>query len=121
MSHYMRSVVTDSQGKFQLDNLPFNNYHLSASAAGFHAYARDVEVRSPVPLVLKINLSIGTAAESVTVTAGALEEPLRQIAENSGVEGAVVVAKVRDGQHGSSRVVHPRFETWRTSPDLRGF
>ena len=67
----MRSVVTDSQGKFQLDNLPFNNYHLSASAAGFHAYARDVEVRSPVPLVLKINLSIGTAAESVTVTAGA--------------------------------------------------
>ena len=30
----------------------------------------------------------------------ALEEPLRQIAQNSGVEGAIVVNKVRDGTHG---------------------
>ena len=30
----------------------------------------------------------------------ALEEPLRQIAQNSGVEGAIVVSKVREGKAG---------------------
>jgi chaperonin GroEL len=36
----------------------------------------------------------------VNIIRRALEEPLRQIAQNSGVEGAVVVAKVRDGKDG---------------------
>jgi chaperonin GroEL len=34
----------------------------------------------------------------VNIIRRALEEPLRQIAENSGMEGAVVVAKVREGK-----------------------
>jgi chaperonin GroEL len=36
----------------------------------------------------------------VNIIRRALEEPLRQIAHNSGAEGAVVVGKVRDGQAG---------------------
>jgi chaperonin GroEL len=36
----------------------------------------------------------------VNIIRRALEEPLRQIAENCGVEGAVVVNKVRDGKDG---------------------
>jgi chaperonin GroEL len=36
----------------------------------------------------------------VTIIGRALEEPLRQIAQNSGAEGAVVVNKVREGKDG---------------------
>jgi len=36
----------------------------------------------------------------VNIVRRALEEPLRQIAQNSGVEGAVVVNKVREGKDG---------------------
>jgi chaperonin GroEL len=36
----------------------------------------------------------------VNIIRRALEEPLRQIAQNSGAEGAVVVAKVREGNAG---------------------
>ncbi len=35
VSHYSHTVKTDSQGKFQFVNVPFNNYHLSVSASGF--------------------------------------------------------------------------------------
>ncbi|HEX7839345.1 MAG TPA: chaperonin GroEL, partial [Kofleriaceae bacterium] len=36
----------------------------------------------------------------VNIIRRALEEPLRQIAQNSGAEGSIVVAKVRDGEAG---------------------
>jgi chaperonin GroEL len=44
----------------------------------------------------------GDEAVGVTIVRRALEEPLRQIANNAGHEGAVVVGKVRglDGEHG---------------------
>src|SRR6266567_3203575 len=36
----------------------------------------------------------------VTIVRRALEEPMRQIAQNAGVDGSIVVSKVRDGQGG---------------------
>ena len=47
VSHYNQSAKTDSQGNFEFDNVPFNNYHLSASAKGFQDGGQDVNVRSP--------------------------------------------------------------------------
>ena len=35
VSHYQQSVNTDAQGAFEFDNVPFNNYHMTATAAGF--------------------------------------------------------------------------------------
>ena len=32
VSRYDKSVQTDAQGNFEFDNIPYNNYHLSASA-----------------------------------------------------------------------------------------
>ena len=46
VSHYTQSVKTDSQGAFQLPNLPFNNYHLTVSEAGFDSAVQDVDVHS---------------------------------------------------------------------------
>jgi len=50
VSHYMQQVKTDSQGNFVFNNVPFNKYHVTASASGFSSTAQDIDVRSSVPL-----------------------------------------------------------------------
>ena len=71
VSHYSQTAVSNGQGNFELDNLPFNPYHLSADASGFQTMAQDVNVQSPVPVVLKISLKIGSAETTVNVEAAA--------------------------------------------------
>ena len=69
VSHFDRSTITDSAGRFSFPNVPFNPYHLSVTGAGFTPYAQDVELRSAVPLDIKINLQVAGSSESVTVEA----------------------------------------------------
>ena len=64
-------LKTDSQGNFEFDNVPFNNYHVTATAAGFQSAEQDTDVRSPIPLEVKFALKIGTATTTVTVETGA--------------------------------------------------
>jgi Carboxypeptidase regulatory-like domain/TonB-dependent Receptor Plug Domain len=71
VSHYLRTTATDSNGKFDFDNVPYNNYHLTAASTGFRTYVRDIEVRSPVPLTLALKLAIGAASQTVTVEGAA--------------------------------------------------
>jgi hypothetical protein len=73
VSHYSQSAKTDNQGNFQFVNIPYNNYHVSAAASGFQTGAADLDVRSPLPQDLKINLKIGAASQSVVVTAEAAD------------------------------------------------
>src|SRR3984957_1712105 len=70
VSRYNKTVRTDAQGNFEFDNVPFNNYHLSASAKGFQGGEQDVNVRSPLAVEAKISMTIGTATTSLTVTSG---------------------------------------------------
>src|SRR5271168_122823 len=65
-----RSTTTDASGNFAFANVPFNPYHLSVSAAGFGAYAQDIDVRSSVPLSLKVGLTIAGSSSTVTVEGG---------------------------------------------------
>src|ERR1700729_1690950 len=58
ISQYRQTVHTDRQGTFQISNLPFNNYHLVASNPGFQPSVQDVDVRSSVPVTLKVSLQI---------------------------------------------------------------
>jgi len=67
VSHYNRAATTDDKGYFEFDNLPFNNYHVSASAAGFQVGVEDVNVRTVVPAELKVSLQLGTSKTSVDV------------------------------------------------------
>jgi hypothetical protein len=71
VSHFDRSTTTDNSGKFSFPNVPFNPYHLSVTGGGFAPYSQDVEIRSSVPLDVKINLTVAGSTESVTVEAGA--------------------------------------------------
>ncbi len=69
VSHYDRQTVTDGQGRFEFDNLPFNNYHIAATASGFQGSMQDVAVRSPVPLDVKVSMQLGKASTTVNVEA----------------------------------------------------
>ena len=67
VSQYSRSTTTDSAGRFSFPNVPFNPYHLNVTEKGFAPHAEDVDVRSAVPLSLKVALQIAGSAENVTV------------------------------------------------------
>jgi len=71
VSGFERSTTTDKTGKFQFTNVPFNNYHLTATAQGFAAYVQDVEPRSSVPVTVPIKLRASAGTTSVTVEAEA--------------------------------------------------
>jgi len=68
VSHYSQTVKTDSQGKFEFDNIPFNNYHVTALVSGFQTAEQDLDVRSPIPTEVKFGLKIGESTTAVTVT-----------------------------------------------------
>src|ERR1700686_163649 len=65
-----RSVTTDSSGNFNFTNIPFNPYHMSVKAAGFAIYTQDVDVRSGVPVTVKINLTVAGTTSTVKVEGG---------------------------------------------------
>jgi hypothetical protein len=71
VSHYDRSAQTDAQGNFAFDNIPYNPYHLSVTASNFQTGAQDVDVRSAIPIALKISLQVGTSTTTVTVEGAA--------------------------------------------------
>jgi hypothetical protein len=66
VSHYDQSVKTDAQGKFEVDNIPFNNYHSTALTKGFQTEEQDIDVRSPLPVEVKFILKIGESTTAVT-------------------------------------------------------
>jgi hypothetical protein len=70
VSQYIRDTKTDDQGKFEFANVPYNNYHLSVTAASFQGAEQDLNIRSSVPLDVKFILQIGTEKTTVTVTGG---------------------------------------------------
>jgi hypothetical protein len=71
VSGFERTTSTDASGNFVFPNVPFNPYHLAVTAHGFGPYIQDVEVRSSVPVDLKITLKIAGTSTTVTVEGGA--------------------------------------------------
>lgn len=69
VSGFDRSATTDSSGKFEFTNIPFNPYHLTVTAPGFAAYVQDVEPRSSVPVNVAVKLQVASSTEQVTVAA----------------------------------------------------
>jgi hypothetical protein len=70
VSGYLRTVKTDNSGRFQFSNLPFNPYHLSATATAFGAAAQDADIRSAVPVNVAVALHVAGASTTVTVEGG---------------------------------------------------
>jgi Carboxypeptidase regulatory-like domain len=72
VSGFTRSAVSDGDGHYEFSNVPFDPYHLTVSAAGFNAFASDVEVRSAVPLNVTNALTVGGDSTVISVDAGDL-------------------------------------------------
>ena len=70
VSQYNRTTKTDGQGNFGFDNIPYNPYHLTVTAPGFQTGTQDVDVRSAIPVGLKISLKVGAETTTVTVEGG---------------------------------------------------
>jgi hypothetical protein len=67
MSGLERTTKTDSSGRFELANIPFNPYEISVTASGFAPIGEKFEIRSAVGTNLKLTLQIKGASSTVTV------------------------------------------------------
>jgi len=67
-SHSRREFVTDDQGRFTFEHLPFGVYRLTIQRSGFQDYTALVEVRSAVPRELPVQMAVQAASTAVTVT-----------------------------------------------------
>ena len=73
VSQFERTTTTDNSGAFNIQNVPFNPYHLTVSATGFASFAQDVDLRSPLPVNVKVNLQLASAMQTVTVEGNAAD------------------------------------------------
>lgn len=64
---YQRSASVDQQGAFRFVNVPANQYHIEVTAPGFETLYHDVNVRSSVPIPLKLTLNVAGGTTSITV------------------------------------------------------
>jgi hypothetical protein len=62
-----RTVSSDPLGQFHFSNVPFNPYRIDVSANGFAPLSQSFELRSVVGMNLKLVLTIGAEAQTVTV------------------------------------------------------
>ena len=70
----LQTARSDAQGRFSLFNVPFNDYHLEASAPGLATGHRDVAVRSTLPMQVAFTLPQAGAVVVVEEHAGIIED-----------------------------------------------
>jgi Ca-activated chloride channel family protein len=64
-----RTTVTDGNGRYTLRDLdPGQTYRLTASLAGFQSASRDLPVSDVVAMTYNFNLTVGSLAETITIT-----------------------------------------------------
>jgi hypothetical protein len=66
---YRQSIKAGADGSFRLQNIPPNSYHLQVKASGFADYDKDIQVRSAVPISLRVPLQLAEAHTVVNVEA----------------------------------------------------
>jgi hypothetical protein len=71
VSGFQHEMKSDATGSFLFSNVPFGSYHMAVAAPGFASDATDVNLRSAVPVSLKLQLALSNVATTVNVTAGA--------------------------------------------------
>ncbi|HEY5054818.1 MAG TPA: TonB-dependent receptor [Acidobacteriaceae bacterium] len=69
VSGFSRTVTSDGAGSYSIGNVPFNTYKLTTTAATLAPATQTVEVQSFVPVTVNVALAVGTATETVNVTA----------------------------------------------------
>jgi len=70
---YSATLTTDGTGSFRFNNIPYNNYRLTVTAASFSAATQDIDVRTTVPINIAITVQIAAAKTAVTVEASSAQ------------------------------------------------
>jgi carboxypeptidase family protein len=73
ISGHISETDTGMDGSFTIANVPFNRYHLTATAPGFAKFEQDVDVNSAVPVSLTVVLTMAETNTTITVTGSATE------------------------------------------------
>ena len=71
VSGFTQTTVSDNEGQYHLSNLPFNRYHVVATAPGFGQSSQDAQVRTASVTQLDFKLSVAASDEVVNVEAEA--------------------------------------------------
>jgi hypothetical protein len=69
ITDHRQSTLTGPDGSFKLVNIPSNPYHMEVKASGFNVYTQDIDIRSAVPVQLKVTMAIAGSRTEVTVEA----------------------------------------------------
>jgi hypothetical protein len=68
VSGFSRTAVTNGSGQFQITNVPFSSYTITASAKGFGPSTQNVALYSAVGVSLNLVLTVAAATSTVTVS-----------------------------------------------------
>jgi hypothetical protein len=69
VSRYEQVAITDNSGIYRFNNIPQNNYRLTAEAPGFTTFSREVDIRSSLPITVEVSLKVEQASSKLDVTA----------------------------------------------------
>jgi hypothetical protein len=87
-----RTFVTDDTGRFILERLAFGVYRLVIECEGFASHSEIVDIRSAVPLVLRVELGLARLDTQIVVS---YERPLVDL-NSTGVAYAISGPQIRD-------------------------
>jgi carboxypeptidase family protein len=104
VSGFKRSAATDAAGQFAFRNLPPNLYHLEINAQGFAPMARDVDVRSAVPIDVPITLALAGQTTSVDVV-GTGELVERDPTAHTDIDQSLMQMLTIEGSLGLNQVI----------------
>ncbi len=104
VSGLARTVTTDASGKFTFSNLPTNSYHLTIDVQGFNPYARDIDVRSGVPIDVSVRLDVGVA-EAVSVVGHVTDLVERDPSAHTDVDATRIERMPIEAQAGLNQVI----------------
>lgn len=68
LSGFERRTSTGSDGSFQVLNVPFQTYELQVSHHGFTTHIQAVQLRSNVPVLVPVRLSLAARQEAIEVS-----------------------------------------------------
>src|SRR5262249_44852861 len=69
ITDYTQTAVTDSQGAYQLIDVPFNHYRLMVEAKGFSPAIMSVTVRSDLVQQVEVQLPLPSVRQEIRITA----------------------------------------------------
>jgi Carboxypeptidase regulatory-like domain len=105
VSGFTRTATTDAVGRFVFANLPPNSYHLTVEAQGFKPLARDVDVRTAVPIALDLTLALEGATTAIDVV-GHLEDLVeRDPSAHTDLDQSLISKMLVESSSGLNQVV----------------